>query len=408
MGLSEIMDNKYCKYCWPTKRKNHFIIHLSYYINKYIAVILKPFGYLRKKIGGNRQDYFWGLFLEFLSFLKIVKFIDQPDKTKLYNRSLIFFEEAKRQNLQIKAIKFLGKYVNEFKLIYNKKGYYYEGIPLTIFKEPVFNMDDKYNIKKILQKNNIPTAAGQIFTNVTKALNYGKNIGFPLVVKPYNGSLSHHVTCPINSTKQLLNAIKIAKQYTPVFIIEKFINGGLFRASVVGKKHVFVCQKDRANIIGNGYSTIEELIKLKNKNFNRGTINQMNSTLHIIPINDVLTYNLKNQGFNSKTILSKNKKIYLQNKFVLSHGCDIINCTGNVHTQNKELFLRVANILHADLVGIDFICFDISKSYKKQETAILECNSLPYIDMHQYPSHGKPEPVAGIVWKIILDKLTMS
>ena len=42
-----------------------------------------------------------------------------------------------------------GKYVNEFKLIYKNKNYYYEGIPLTIFKETNFDIDHKYNCKKI-------------------------------------------------------------------------------------------------------------------------------------------------------------------------------------------------------------------------------------------------------------------
>jgi len=400
------MNDKYCKHCWPTKRKNHLILHLAYYLDKFITVLSKLFKYLYKKNNDTVQDYFWAIFLEFFSFFRIVQFIDEPDESKLYNRSLIFFKEAKKRNLQIKAVKFLWKYLNEFKLIYKNKNYYYEGIPLTIFKETDFDIHHKYSCKKILQKNNLPIARGQLFTNTAKALKFGNEIGFPLVVKPYNASLSHHVTCPITSEKELLNGIKIAKQYTPAFIIEKYINGSLFRASVVGKSHVFVCQKDRANIVGNGYSRIEELINLKNAQINRGATDQMNSTLHKIPINDVLVINLKNKGLNLKTILPKNNKIYLQDKYVLSHGCDIINCNGIIHVKNKELFIKVANILQSDLIGIDFICPDISKSYDEQKTGILEVNSLPYIDMHQYPSHGDPEPVAEVVWDIVINKLS--
>jgi len=206
----------------------------------------------------------------------------------------------------------------------------------------------------------------------------------------------------------LLNAIKISKKYTPAFIVEKYFNGSLFRASVVGKRHVFVCQKERANVVGDGCSTIEKLIKMKNRHANRGDTDQINTTLHKIPINDVLIDNLKKQGLSLQSILPKNKKIYLQNKFVLSHGCDIINCNEIVHIKNKSLFLKVANILQSDLIGIDFICPDISKSYEEQETAILETNSLPYIDMHQYPSHGDPEPVAEIVWDMVLNKLAVN
>ena len=126
----------------------------------------------------------------------------------------------------------------------------------------------------------------------------------------------------------------------------------------------------------------------------------MNSTLHKIPLNNILIANLEKQDLNLQTILPTNIKIYLQDKYVLSHGCDIINCNRLVHENNRELFLKVAHILQSNLIGIDFICPDISKSYDEQETAILEVNSLPYIDMHQHPSHGDPEPVTEVVWDI--------
>lgn len=401
------MNKKYCEYCLPTKRRSHLALHVDYYLDKAMIAVSKPLKYLFKKNGYNYQKYFGVMFLEFLSLFKIVNFVDKPDESKLFNRSLIFFKEAKKRNLNIKAIKILGKYKNEFKLVYKNKRYYYENIPLTIFQDANIEIDNKDIIKKILQKNNIPTIFGRLFTNADEALDFGNTIGFPLVVKPCSGSLSQHVTCPVISEAELINAIKIAKEYTPAFIVEKYIDGKLFRASVVGRSHVFACQKDKANIVGDGHSTIEGLINTKNTHTNRGDVGQMNSTLHKIPINDDLINNLKDRGLSLKSMLPKDEKIYLQNKFVLSHGCDIINCNEIVHDKNRELFLKVANILQSDLVGIDFICPDIGKSYEEQETAILETNSLPYIDMHQYPSHGNPDPVAETVWDMVLDKLAV-
>ena len=402
------MNNKYCKYCWPTKRRSHLIHHFEYYINKIITPILASLRHpLPKdtKIKRPSHDYLWSLWVNFLSLIKIISLTDNPDETKLRNRSLIFFREAKKRGLNIKAIKFLGKYIGDFKLTYNGKNHYYEEIPLTIFCDNS-HCDDKFFIKKLLQKHNIPVSQGELFTDARKALQFGKTIGFPLVVKPVSGSLSHHVICSIDSEEKLLTAIKIARKYRPDFIVEKHINGNLFRATVVDKKIIFICQKDKANIVGDGRSTIKRLIKIKNSDRSRGDIYQKNTTLHKIPIDDVLIENLKNQRLNPQSILPKNEKIYIQNKFILSHGCDVINCDENAHIDNKELFIKIADILNVNLVGIDFICPDISKSYKEQETAILECNSLPYIDMHQYPSHGESEPVAKIVWDIVLDHLT--
>jgi cyanophycin synthetase len=54
-------------------------------------------------------------------------------------------------------------------------------------------------------------------------------------------------------------------------------------------------------------------------------------------------------------------------------------------------------LCQAPLIGIDFISPDISRPYREQKCAILEVNSLPYIDMHHYPVSGKERNVAGQV-----------
>ncbi len=399
------MSKKYCPHCWPTKRRNHFIFHLNYYIDSIITFFKKSQQIFERKNKHSGATTIRAL-INILSFLKIIRFADDPNVTKLYNRSLIFFNEAKKRGLDIKTIKFLWFYVDEFRLIYKNKKYYYNAIPITIFPNDInYNYHDKFFTKKLLKEHGIPVSSGQVFTDTKKALRFGQTLGFPLVVKPSKASLSHHVTCLINSDAELSAAIQIARKYRPAFIVEKYIHGNLFRATVIDKNVVFICQKDKANIQGNGYSTIEELIKTKNNHINRGHTHQMNTTLHKIPIDNTLIKNLTDHGLNLKTILEKDKKIYLQNKYILSYGCDIIGCSEDAHVDNKKLFIKIANILETNLVGIDFICPDINKSYKEQETAILECNDLPYIDMHQYPSHGKPEPVAEIVWDAVLNRL---
>lgn len=399
MATYNKINGGYCQYCWPIRRKFHYIFHLEYYLSKLIF----PFVFF-EKVARNNRNCLRSLVFDFLSLLKMVRFISEPDETKLYNRSLIFLKEARKRNLDVKAVKFLGKYINEFKFVYQEKRYYYEGVPLTIGSQKSFEMDDKNAVKILFQRYHLPVARGKIFTNPNKAIEFGKKLGYPLVVKPNSGSLSCHVACPIDSDEKLSRAIRIARIYKPDFIVEKYIRGNLYRASVIAKKHVFVCQKDRANIVGDGYSTVQTLIEAKNNNKIRGETDQMNTTLHKIPLDNLLKKNLQSQGLDLKSVLSKNKKVYLQDKFILSQGCDIINCQ-DIHPANKELFLKIADILKTDLVGIDFICPDISKSYQKQESAILEANSLPYVDMHQYPSHGQSYPVAELVWDIVLNNL---
>ncbi|OGK19174.1 hypothetical protein A3G67_00220 [Candidatus Roizmanbacteria bacterium RIFCSPLOWO2_12_FULL_40_12] len=380
----------YCKYCWPSKTKSHLNNHIEYYHDKLLGKFLK-----RKK-----QSNFWGKFLEILAKINIVKFVSNPDDSNLYNRSLIFFKEAKKRGLNVSAIQAFGKYDNTFKYILNDQAIYYDGIPLNRIGDPIIDLDNKIEIKKILQKNNLPVSTGGYFTKLDEAIQFSHLLTYPLIVKPNNGSLSHHVIGPIKNEQELRKAIEIVQLYRPDFIIEEYIVGRLYRATVIGKKHVFICEKDPANIIGNGQSTIAQLISKKNSK--RGKKDQFDSTLHEIPIDNVLKSKLQFLQLNLKSILPKSKKIYLHEKFVLNAGCDIISRTTSTHQENKKLFLKVAQVLDVDIVGIDFICADIERPWNKQKSAIIETNSLPYVDMHQYPSQGVPDPVAKVVWDHIL------
>lgn len=398
----------YCKYCLPAKQKSHFLEHFDYYLDVLGAQFKKYFGFFKSKKWSAVARLFKKLTLEFHSLVGIVRFDAEPDESQLTNRGLIFFKEAKKRGIDIRAVKCLNKYIGDYRILLDGKKCYYQEIPLTINYCHSINPDDKSEVKITLLKNGFPTPEGKVFTDVEKALRYANEIGFPLVVKPNTGSLSQHVSCNINSSDELRRAIRIARIYRPDFIIERFINGKLYRATVCGRKIVFVCKKERASITGNGRSTVEELIAEKNRKEKRADPAQKNATLYKIPVDETAKANLLIQGLALNSIVPRNQKVYLQDKNILSQGCDIINCTDETHDDNRKLFLRVADILESDLVGIDFICPDIQKSYKSQVGAILETNSLPYIDMHQFPSIGNADRVAEIVWDIVLNKLTVN
>ena len=168
---------------------------------------------------------------------------------------------------------------------------------------------------------------------------------------------------------------------------------------MVGKKHVFVCEKDSPNVVGDGSSTIAELVEIKNLLENRH--DTKNVTLHKVNVDDLF---LQSKNYTTESILKKGQKVYVNQKTILSFGCDVINCSDKIHPSNKKMFTDVAELVDDNLIGIDFICKDISVSYEAQESAILELNSLPYIDMHENPSSGPKIPVSKIVWDFVLEE----
>lgn len=390
-----------CPHCLPTIRQSHMLPHMDYYldvVNRYVPWQFDAF------LTWKQNRWVTSMLFRLLYQMGIVEFDPEPPVGRFLNRSLIFFHEAKRRELDVTAIKVFGTYVGDFRLMQNGKDYYYEGTPLHIWELPDM-LDQKQEIKQILMNESIPVPEGRSFRNQEAAIQYGRTLGFPLVVKPVSGSLSYHSTYPVTDNAGLADAIRIAKVYQPRFMVERFIPGHLYRATVIGKQHVFICLKERANVIGDGISTIQELITIKNGDERRMESGRKDATLHHIPVDDDLGVTLLKQGLHIASIPDVGARITLHSKNILSMGCDIINCTNETHPENVDLMRRIATTLNADLVGIDFIADDITQSFRDQQCGVIETNSLPYIDMHAYPSHGSPERVAEIAWDHVLSKL---
>ena len=69
---------------------------------------------------------------------------------------------------------------------------------------------------------------------------------------------------------------------------------------------------------------------------------------------------------------------------------------------------KLGAYLKDPLVGVDFIMEDITKSWKEeQHCGIIECNSLPFIDLHHYPLFGKADNVAGALWDLVIPESKM-
>ena len=132
--------------------------------------------------------------------------------------------------------------------------------------------------KNHLKKGSFPIAEGKSFWFWQKgrALKFGSDeLGFPLVVKPRGGSVARHVTTNIRSREELREGLDKAIVYSPAFIVERFIeNSFVYRATVVDFDFVAVVKQVPANVVGDGTSTIQQLVGKKNGDKKRGEPHQ--------------------------------------------------------------------------------------------------------------------------------------
>ena len=398
------MPPKKCPHCDPivshpyhfSEKVGNFLFPLKQFFEPAERLLGKKFPKLLPNI---HRIVLYNLFRAFL-VIRTLKEVDiSDDDETLPNRTLVVAREAAKRGISVKSFKFLGKdRTNFFSIKIKNKKIIFEVLPTEdIAKISKIDFDDKDKFKQILKSDNLPRAKGECFHNAKEGIIYAKKLGFPLVVKPRLGSLSKHITCNIQNEADLKKAIHIAQIINPEFIVEKFIKGDVHRVTLVDHKMAGCCLREAPNVIGDGMHTITELIEIKNEHPWRGETHHKNFTLHKIIIDENTQFFLAKQGLTMESVLPPGTKAYLHSKIILKCGADIHDKTDEVHPDNIALFQKISRLCDTPLVGLDFICQDISRPYHRQECAVLEANSLPYIDMHHYPLTGQPRNVAEMV-----------
>ena len=297
---------------------------------------------------------------KFFVLFRLVSPRDDFTTSDIPPRTACFINEARKHGIKFKVLRGPFGYTNHFQMQTRKKIFHFEGLPRAEFlsKDRSHIVSDKETTKQHLKKGNFPIAPGKSFWffQKKKAYRYGANqLGFPLVVKPRGGSVSRHVTTNIESIEQLKYAIKKSIIYSPAFIIEKFIpDTFVYRATVIDFDFVACVQQIPANVMGNGVSTIRQLIDKKNNDPRR------NKLTHYKIVEDEVTENLlANIDYNFSTVPPKDEVVYLQKNPFLKLGGDLVEVTPRVHPDNLQLFREAAKLFAIRVVGIDFLTQDI-------------------------------------------------
>ena len=258
---------------------------------------------------------------------------------------------------------------------------------------------DKELTNNILRIHGIPVPLGETIENYEEAIEAAKKIGFPVVIKPYNGNQGKGVSLNLHTLEEVKEAIEIAKKYSDRLLIERYIIGKHYRIAIVGNEVVAVSQRIAAHVVGDGKNTIEELIHIENQNPLRGEDHE--KPLTKIKIDDITLLLLNKTGRNIKDIPESGEIVYLRENDNLSTGGTAIDVTDKIHLDNKRVAVNAARAIGLDVAGVDMTILDIEKSILDVGGAVIEVNACPGIRMHHYPSQGKSRNVA----KAIVDNL---
>lgn len=255
--------------------------------------------------------------------------------------------------------------------------------------------DDKKRTKELLGKMGIPVPQGYTVETFAEALEAAENIGFPVTVKPVSGNHGRGITTNILTPADLEPPFKLAKKFNEILLIEKFLSGSDYRILVINGKFMAAARRDPAFIIGNGTSTIQELIDEINLDPRRGFGHEKNLTRIQV---DYMTKRLLSQkGLTLQSILPKDVKLNLKTTANLSSGGIACDVTDEIHPMTRSLSERISQIIGLNVIGIDMITTDHRIPLSSENGGIIEVNAAPGFRMHISPSEGKSRDVAGAV-----------
>lgn len=263
----------------------------------------------------------------------------------------------------------------------------------------VDNAADKELTKSLLADALIPVPQGRVVTELSELDVALEFIGFPCVIKPLNGNHGRGTTTQVMTREKARAAFYVAQHVSPKVIVEQLIRGHDYRFLVIHYKLVAVAKRTPAHIIGDGQSTIQQLIDQINHHPQRGKSHE--NYLTAITLDDVTLGILREKELTLNSVLPAGTLLNLKHAANISSGGTSTDVTAEVHPDNVFLAERIARLMSLDICGIDIMAQHVSIPITEMTGAVLEVNASPGLRMHLCPTQGSPVPVA----KPIIDML---
>ena len=257
---------------------------------------------------------------------------------------------------------------------------------------------DKEETNKILGNCGLPVPKQELVRSADRAMRAAERLGYPVVTKPYNGNHGRGISIGLKTPDEVRAGFDAAAEHSSSVIVETYLSGEDHRLLVVGNELIAATRRTPGRVIGDGSQTVKQLVEAVNQDPRRGIGHEKVMTR--IELDAQADMMLTRQGMNVDSVPAAGQEVLLRSTANLSTGGTATDVTDIIHPDNREMAVRAVTAIGLDVGGVDFLCPDISESYKAGANAgagICEINAAPGFRMHVAPSEGTPRDAAGPV-----------
>jgi cyanophycin synthetase len=250
---------------------------------------------------------------------------------------------------------------------------------------------DKELTKSMLAAVGVPVPEGRPVESAEQAWTAAEEIGVPVVVKPRKGNQGRGVSVRLRTRESVMAAYDIAVAQDGEVMVERHIEGHDFRLLVIGGRLIAAARRDPPSVVGDGKSTITQLVDKVNSDPRRGEDHA--TALSKMRLDAIGREMLATQGLTVDSIPDDGQVVALRRNANLSTGGSAVDVTDDVHPLVAERAIDAAAMVGLDVAGIDVVATRIDQPLDVTRGAIVEVNAAPGLRMHLEPSEGTPRPV---------------
>jgi cyanophycin synthetase len=255
---------------------------------------------------------------------------------------------------------------------------------------------DKHLTKLLLRAAGVPVPEGRPVEDADDAWAAACEVGLPVAVKPLDRDLAVGVSLNLRTRDEVVAAYRRAREKSAAILVERFAPGTEHRVLVVGGRVVAVARIEPPHVVGDGRSTVAQLVEGVNRDPRRGV--DYRSPLRRLVLDTAARGVLAGQGYGPESVPPAGERVLLRrNPPYIKNGGSLSDLTDRIHPQVAARAVDGARAVGARVVGLDVVAEDIGRPLEEQGGVVVEVNTGPGLWLHTAPWAESPRPVGEAV-----------
>ncbi len=237
--------------------------------------------------------------------------------------------------------------------------------------------DDKEITRRLLGQAGLSVPRGRTATGGEADEQFLTEVG-EVVVKPARGEQGRGITVGVRDPEHLRDAVAHARAFCPDVLLEERVAGDDLRVVVIDGEVVAAALRRPAEVVGDGRSTIRELIARQSARRAKATEGESR-----IPDDDHTRRTVEESGHHLDDVLDEGRVLPVRRTANLHTGGTIHDVTAELHPALAEAAVRTAEAIGIPVVGVDLLVPAVTGP----DYVVIEANERPGLANHD------PQPV---------------